>query len=76
MRLSNYKKEEFNMFIDHTVKYIKENEIKDFAIMRKISRNQTSPFSSICKAYLGEIDYNTVLRIRTMWIRNQQGKAL
>lgn len=69
------KKENFNFIVENTLNYIKENNIdpNDMNIMRSLSRNKNSVFSNICLNLFGEINYNKVLELRQMWMRNQQG---
>ncbi len=78
MKLSNKKfnVETVNDLIDESVKFMIKNHIFDPHLMLKISRDESSPFSQICKMYYGYTDYTIILRLRTMWKRNQKGFIL
>lgn len=64
--------------IKHTCEYVLKNNIdpNDMNTMKVISRNKNSVFSNIYKNFFGEINYSQVLRIRQMWIRNQQSMKM
>ena len=66
---------ELNFLINITINFLRDEKINpnNMELMKKISRNENSVFSSICSQIFGEVNYNKVLQLRQMWIRDTNG---